>query len=129
MPSSRLVLGRQPSAASRLESISFRGVPSGFVGIEDECPFKPCSAANYLRKLADADLGAGAAIDWVAPVVPVHQKHDGIGQIVDIKKFPQGVPVPQTVTSVSPLAFAAWNFRIKAGKTWLVARSKLSFGP
>ncbi len=40
-----------------------------------------------------------------------------------------GLPVPQISTSGAALTFASWNLRISAGRTWLLLRSKLSFGP
>src|SRR5260221_11021414 len=39
------------------------------------------------------------------------------------------MPVPQMTTSVRPSSFASWNFRIMAGRTCELARSKLSLGP
>ena len=64
----------------------------GLPGIEDEFSFESGGAANCPGQLADAYAGAGAAIDRLAAVVAIHQKHHGIGQIIGIEKFPQGGP-------------------------------------
>ena len=39
------------------------------------------------------------------------------------------VPVPHTVMAVASARFASSARRGKDGKTWLLSRSKLSFGP
>jgi hypothetical protein len=64
----------------------------GLLGIEDEFSFKSGDAANCPGQLADAYAGAGAAINRLAAVEAIDQKHHGIGQIIGIEKLPQWAP-------------------------------------
>ena len=66
---------------------------------------------------------------WLSSLVVLHQVQAGVGEVVDVEELARRRPVPQISTSAVPSAFASWNLRISAGRTWLLVRSKLSFGP
>ena len=109
--------------------MSLRGVPSGFDVSKTRRPSKPTDARDLLGKRADRQIEARAAIHRLGAVVIVEQKHRAVGEIVDVQEFAQRRACAPDHDLVAPETFASWNLRISAGSTWLVARSKLSFGP
>ena len=82
-----------------------------------------------LGQLPDAEVLAGADVDVVFLVVVLHEEQARIGEVVHVQELARGAAGPPDLDLAPRSTFASWNLRISAGRTWLLLRSKLSFGP
>ena len=114
------------------ESVDIEYLPGHSVrlgAVKDEF----CSRMDHVPKrfseLPNGDVHPRPHVDVTGFGVMLHEEETGIGEVVDVEELASGSPEPQISTCSSPLSFASWNFRMRAGRTWLLDRSKLSFGP
>ena len=56
-------------------------------GIPIDAAFKTHNIGNYLRQLKDGLVPSPTDIDNFRFIVATHQKHTGIGQVVDMQEF------------------------------------------
>jgi len=132
-PSARGMRARQPSAASRLTSSCFFGVPSGLVLSQAIVPANPVAAATasassrMLRSIPVPTFknGSGAPVlSHGAPGAAGSQCSSANTQASPrsstCRNSRSGVPVPQQVTVSTWASAASWKRRISAGSTWLL---------
>ena len=85
--------------------------------------------ANLLGELADGQIFPGPDVDVIVAVVVFHQEQARVGEIVDVQELaPRRAGAPDGGAR-SALHSASWNFRMSAGTTCELVRSKLSPGP
>ena len=82
MPPPQVVQAGHVEQFSR-RAVRFRGVPHDLGGGMHDAP-------HHLGQLPDGYIFAGADVDVTCLAVALHQKHAGVGQIVDVEELPPG---------------------------------------
>ena len=132
MPVLRSVFAFHPSEWILVTSSSFLGVPSGFERSLTISPLNPTISLISSARSFDCNVRSGADIDEFADLPGIEyfsiRNRQASARSSTYRNSLKGSPEPQRVTDDCPDAFASWNFRIRAGSTWEIFRSKLSFG-
>ena len=110
---------RRVEAPARL-AVRHRGVP-------DDLAREAGRLGDQLGQLADRGLDAGAEVHRLGAVVALGGEDEPVDAVVDVEELAaSAMPSPQSTTSS---ASSRRIFRISAGITCDVSRSKLSRGP
>ena len=95
----------------------------GFVGVPNDVAFISDNAGDEFREFAMGRSSPVPTLTKAFAVVVFHQEQTRLGEVVDVEEFTAGRARAPAGHGRVRFTLASWNFRMRAGTTWLFCRS------